>query len=125
MAITVPPRGVSARDLDEEQRHGLRRLLCLYTGRAPQDLAEDYGAHYASDSFLDEVHFSWADSLDAGEPHPYRLHGPRASSSSTTRPNGRPTTPTRYDTTRPPTSAWTSSRNTGTGGPPLTVRTAG
>ncbi|NNN29140.1 DUF3500 domain-containing protein [Streptomyces sp. S3(2020)] len=76
VAITVPPRGVSARDLDEEQRHGLRRLLALYTGRAPQDLAREYGAHYASDPVLDEVHFSWAGSLDADQPHYYRLHGP-------------------------------------------------
>lgn len=76
VAITAPPRGISARDLDEEQRHGLRQLLSLYTGRAPEDLAKDHGAHYASDSVLDEVHFSWAGSLEAGEPHYYRLHGP-------------------------------------------------
>ncbi|MFF4724138.1 DUF3500 domain-containing protein [Streptomyces mirabilis] len=76
VAITVPPRGVSARDLDEEQRQGLRRLLSLYTGRAPEDLAKDHGAHYASDSVLDEVHFSWVGSLEAGQPHYYRLHGP-------------------------------------------------
>ncbi|MGI5461148.1 DUF3500 domain-containing protein [Streptomyces sp. CA-249302] len=76
VAITVPPKGISGRDLDEEQRRGLRRLLFLYTGRAPQDLATEYSAHYASDSVLDEIHFSWAGSLDAGEPHYYRLHGP-------------------------------------------------
>ncbi|MDW4907710.1 DUF3500 domain-containing protein [Streptomyces sp. ADMS] len=77
VAITVPPRGISARDLDEEQRHGLRRLLSLYTGRAPEDLAQEHGVRHASDGVLDEIHFSWSGSLDAGEPHYYRLHGPR------------------------------------------------
>jgi hypothetical protein len=77
VAITVPPRGIRAGELDEEQRRELRRLLCLYTDRAPHHLAKDYSAHYACESVLDEVHFGWAGSLAAGEPHYYRLQGPR------------------------------------------------
>jgi hypothetical protein len=76
MALSVPPRGISARDLDPGQRHELRRLIALYTGRAPSSLAEAHTAHYTVDSVLDEVHFGWAGSLESGEPHYYRVHGP-------------------------------------------------
>lgn len=63
------PRGVCARDLDDEQRHTLRQLLAVYTGRAPRDLAGAYTARYESDPVLDGVYFAWAGSTDAGEPH--------------------------------------------------------
>ncbi|WP_232838146.1 DUF3500 domain-containing protein [Streptomyces geranii] len=76
LAITVPPRGISARDLDEEQRAGIRRLLALYTGRAPEALATAHETRFAAEDALDEVHFGWAGSLAAGEPHYYRLQGP-------------------------------------------------
>lgn len=64
-----------ARDLDDEQRHTLRQLLAVYTGRAPRDLAGAYTARYESDPVLDEVYFAWAGSTDAGEPHYYRVQG--------------------------------------------------
>ncbi|MFJ4561592.1 DUF3500 domain-containing protein [Streptomyces massasporeus] len=76
VAITIPPKGISARDLDEEQRQLLRQLLTRYTGRAPQDLAAAHDVHFACDSALDEVHVSWAGSTDEGEPHYYRVQGP-------------------------------------------------
>ncbi|MGW4330956.1 DUF3500 domain-containing protein [Nocardia sp. NPDC004573] len=76
MAITFPPRGLAARDLDPEHRHVLRQLISLYTGRAPSPLAEIHAARYAADEALDEVHFGWAGSLEAGEPHYYRIQGP-------------------------------------------------
>ncbi|MEU1387233.1 MULTISPECIES: DUF3500 domain-containing protein [unclassified Nonomuraea] len=75
VAITIPPQGVSARDLDAEQRHLLRRLLSRYTGRAPHDLAAAHDAHHALDSMLDQIHFAWAGSADEGEPHYYRVQG--------------------------------------------------
>jgi Protein of unknown function (DUF3500) len=77
VAITTPPQGISARDLSPEQRLDLRRLLSLHTGRAPADVARAYDAHYGDDRVLDEVCFGWTGSLDPGEPHYYRLHGPR------------------------------------------------
>jgi hypothetical protein len=77
LAITAAPGGVSARDLDEEQRDRLRRLVAHYTGRAPSALARAYEAHYARDSVLDDVHFGWAGSADEGEPHYYRVQGRR------------------------------------------------
>jgi hypothetical protein len=76
VALTIPPRGVCARDLDDRQRRVLRELLAVFTGRAPHDLAKAHIAHYASDAILDEVHFAWAGSTDAGHPHYYRVQGP-------------------------------------------------
>lgn len=76
MAISFPPKGLAARDLDPEHRHLLRQLISLYTGRAPSALAEVHATHYAADDVLDEVHFGWAGSLEAGEPHYYRIQGP-------------------------------------------------
>ncbi|MFI7665695.1 DUF3500 domain-containing protein [Nocardia sp. NPDC049526] len=76
MAISVPPTGLSARDLAPGQRHILRQLIDLYSGRAPSALAEAHSAHYAADDVLDEIHFGWAGSLRAGEPHYYRIQGP-------------------------------------------------
>ncbi|MCF3136632.1 DUF3500 domain-containing protein, partial [Streptomyces olivochromogenes] len=76
VAITIPPKGISARDLNEDQRHLLRRLLTRYTGRGPQDLAAAHDAHYGRDSVLDEIHVGWAGSTDQGEPHYYRVQGP-------------------------------------------------
>jgi hypothetical protein len=77
MAITVPPKGISARDLSGEQRHLLRRLLTVYTGRAPEFLAHAYDTHYASDTVLDRVFFGWAGSTETGQPHYYRVQDSR------------------------------------------------
>jgi uncharacterized protein DUF3500 len=76
VAITIPAKGLCARDLGDEQRHMLRRLLAVYTGRAPRDLADAYSTRYASDAALDEVHFAWAGSTKPSEPHYYRAQGP-------------------------------------------------
>lgn len=105
VAITIPPKGISAQDLDEDQRHLLRRLLTRHTGRAPHDLAAAHDAHHARDSVLDKVHTGWAGSTDEGEPRYYRVQGAPASSSSTTTPSGTATTPTRCGATRARTSA--------------------
>jgi hypothetical protein len=77
VSISVPPKGLSARDMDACQRARLRQLLALYTGRAPQGLADAYEVHYAAESVLDEVHFGWAGATDAGRPHYYRVQGPQ------------------------------------------------
>jgi hypothetical protein len=76
VSISIPPKGLNARDMDADQRAGLRQLLALYTGRAPERLAHAYAAHYAAEPVLDEVYFSWAGSIDAGKPHYYRVQGP-------------------------------------------------
>lgn len=77
MAIPQVPAGVCAADLDGAQRDLLRRLIAMYTGRAPAAIAEQHTDAYAIEANLDEVAFGWAGSAAAGEPHYYRLHGPR------------------------------------------------
>ncbi|MFE7747148.1 DUF3500 domain-containing protein [Nocardia sp. NPDC057455] len=76
MAISFLPKGLAARDLDPEQRHVLRQLISLFTGRAPRALADAHAAHYEADHVLDEVYFGWAGGLESGEPHYYRIQGP-------------------------------------------------
>ncbi|MFF3571951.1 DUF3500 domain-containing protein [Nocardia jiangxiensis] len=76
VAITMPPRGLRARELNPLQRNELRQLIALYTGRAPNPIAAVHAARYATGPVLDEVHFGWAGSLEPGEPHYYRVQGP-------------------------------------------------
>ena len=69
LALTSAPKGVPGSALDGGQRELLGALLSTYLGRVPDGLAP------AID--LDEVHFAWAGSADPGQPHYYRLQGPR------------------------------------------------
>jgi len=72
VALTSAPKGLSASALDRAQREMLRALLGTYLGRAPDGLAPRY-----DDAALDGVHLAWAGSTMPGEPHYYRLQGPR------------------------------------------------
>ena len=75
LALTAAPKGVPAAELDAEQRELLRQLLSTYLGRVPEEIS--VLGRYADDAALDAVHFAWAGSPDPGEPHYYRLQGPR------------------------------------------------
>ncbi len=77
LAITQVPKGIRASELDSAQRTLLRALIGLYTGRAPEPIAHRHSAYYARDTVLDEVHFGWAGATTAGQPHYYRIQGPR------------------------------------------------
>ncbi|MGI8335131.1 DUF3500 domain-containing protein [Actinomadura scrupuli] len=77
MALPVEPSGASARDLTADQRRLLRDLIAAYTDRSPAPIAAAYRRHYLDDDQLDQVHFGWAGSSTPGEPHYYRLTGPR------------------------------------------------
>lgn len=77
LALGDRPQGVAALDMTTEQRRLLRDLLATYTDRSPQPLADAYRRHYLDDHNLDHVHLAWAGSLVPGEPHYYRLTGPR------------------------------------------------
>jgi hypothetical protein len=60
-----------------EQRVLLRELLAAYTDRSPAPVADAYRRHYLAEPNLDRVHFGWAGDVSPGEPHYYRLTGPR------------------------------------------------
>jgi hypothetical protein len=73
LELTARPKGVPASALDGGQRELLRALLGTYLDRVPTSPI----ARYADDVELDAVHLAWAGSLEPGEPHYYRLQGPR------------------------------------------------
>lgn len=77
MAFGVGSRGIAACDLTAEQRDMLRDLIAAYTDRSPVPLAEALRRGYSDDERLDAVHFGWAGELALGQPHYYRLTGPR------------------------------------------------
>jgi len=72
LALTSSPKGVPAAELGAGQRDLLRALLATYLERAPDGLAP-----VPDDAALDAVHLAWAGPTALGEPHYYRLQGPR------------------------------------------------
>jgi Protein of unknown function (DUF3500) len=68
-ALTAHPAGVPGSELDDAQRELLRALLAAYVGRVPDGLSAPVE--------LDAVHVAWAGSTEPGQPHYYRLQGPR------------------------------------------------
>jgi hypothetical protein len=71
-----PPEGLPAAALPPAQRELLRRLLGQYLGRLPDPVAAVEAERVAGDR-LQEVHFAWAGGSQPGQPHYYRLQGPR------------------------------------------------
>ncbi|GAA4925302.1 DUF3500 domain-containing protein [Actinomycetospora succinea] len=74
--LTAQPRGIAGADLGAGQKSILRALLDTYVGRMPPGLVERERARFDGDA-LDAVHFAWAGGLQRGDPHYYRLQGPR------------------------------------------------
>ena len=72
--LTHAPKGIPGRDLDRSQRELLVALLGTYFDRVPDSVSPM--ASY-DDAALDDVHFAWAGPTEPGEPHYYRLQGPR------------------------------------------------
>jgi Protein of unknown function (DUF3500) len=74
-AYTLKPKGVPAAEFEAEQREMLRALLGTYLDRAPAGVSPLH--RYNDETVLDAVHFAWAGPTAPGEPHYYRLQGPR------------------------------------------------
>ena len=72
LALTAAPKGLPGSELDARQRELLRALLATYTGRVPDGVTAE-----VDDAALAQVHLAWAGSSVPGEPHYYRLQGPR------------------------------------------------
>jgi hypothetical protein len=75
VALTDAPKGVPAAELSAGQREMLLALLGTYLGRVPHGVSPL--PRYDDPAALDAVHFAWAGSTAPGEPHYYRLQGPR------------------------------------------------
>jgi hypothetical protein len=75
VAYSIKPRGVPAAELDAEQREMLRALLGTYLDRAPASVSPLH--RYNDETALDAVHFAWAGPIAPGQPHYYRMQGPR------------------------------------------------
>lgn len=69
LALTQSPQGLAGADLTTPQKEQLGSLVSTYVARVPSALAPDLS--------LDEIHLAWAGSTRPGEPHYYRLQGPR------------------------------------------------
>lgn len=75
LALTSAPKGLPGVELDAAQRELLRALLGTYLDRVPHGVSPL--PRYDDPKALDAVHLAWAGSTTAGEPHYYRLQGPR------------------------------------------------
>jgi hypothetical protein len=71
-----PPEGLAGSGMLPQQRDLLAGLLRQYLGRLPGPVA-DLQADRILGERLEAVHFGWAGSPEPGQPHYYRLQGPR------------------------------------------------
>jgi len=70
-----PPVGLAAGDMTAAQQKLLMTLVENYAYRLRPELADQDLAKIAAAGFKN-IHFAWAGSLEPGQPHYYRLHGP-------------------------------------------------
>jgi hypothetical protein len=76
LRFRLEPAGLPVRAMTAAQRDLLTALVRAYLDRMPDEVAESEARRLAGDA-LDEVHFAWAGSVEPGQPHYYRLQGPR------------------------------------------------
>ena len=76
LRLATSPAGVSAGVLGPAQQEVLRALVDTYLGRMPDDIAHAEAAKYAG-AGLGSLHFGWAGGVEKGQPHYYRITGPR------------------------------------------------
>ena len=74
--LTAEPKGIPATELSAAQRDQLRAVLSVFVDRIPEELAAVAAEKFAGE-LLDSVHFAWAGGTEPGQPHYYRLQGPR------------------------------------------------
>ena len=71
----LPSEGVAASELTEDQREALNRLIDVYIGNMPADLASKRW-NQLREAGLENVIFAWAGSMEPGGAHYYRVQGP-------------------------------------------------
>ncbi len=67
--------GLAAADMTPDEQRALRRIIELYTGRVNPASAKDLLARIDRAGF-GKVRFGWAGSIEPGQKHYYRVHGP-------------------------------------------------
>ncbi len=70
------PKGVAGSALNASQRDLLDALIRQYIDRMPDAVAAQQAAKVTGDVLAD-THFAWAGGLQRGQPHYYRVQGPR------------------------------------------------
>ena len=73
--VSLDRAGLPASAMTEGERTQLRRLLYVYLDRLTVDASLDAKRRLDRAGF-DKLHFAWAGSLEPGEAHYYRIHGP-------------------------------------------------
>ena len=73
---SVTPVGLAAGALRESQREMLEALVALYVDRLPDELAASQREALEGGARA-QMPFAWAGGAEPGEPHYYRLQGPR------------------------------------------------
>lgn len=71
----LPVEGLARADMNEKQKGLLDRILGLYAGRNPAEIAERLLAEAMADGG-DKIRFGWAGPAGVGQPHYYRIQGP-------------------------------------------------
>jgi hypothetical protein len=71
-----PPDGLPATRMLPQQHGLLEALLRQYLGRLPDPVAQVEAARVTGEA-LEALHFAWAGGPEPGQPHYYRLQGPR------------------------------------------------
>jgi hypothetical protein len=70
------PKGLMAAAMTDDQQELLRAVLAVYVERVPEALADAEATKYAGER-LGGFGFAWAGGREPGEPHYYRVQGPR------------------------------------------------
>ncbi|HEY5809393.1 MAG TPA: DUF3500 domain-containing protein [Povalibacter sp.] len=67
--------GLSAGDMSQPEQAQLHKLIDVYAHRMTETAARDQLKRIEHAGF-DKLHFGWAGSIEPGQPHYYRVHGP-------------------------------------------------
>jgi hypothetical protein len=76
LALPEEPVGVAGLDMHLPARLAFARLLNQFTVRLPDAFAEQEAVRLGGEA-LDDMYFAWAGSQEPGQPHYWRVHGPR------------------------------------------------
>lgn len=74
-ARPLEPKGISMKDLNEEQHELLKGVVMEYLFRARPDVAQ-HDAEEIREAGVENIYFAWAGSTEPGQGHYYRVQGP-------------------------------------------------